>query len=249
MVNRRNTRRKKQSGGADTPHIYTIPLESMFDVMYTSASELLDLRSKCETVCVQKLCTGSNAARCTQTRRMSRYHSVYEFASSLCHSQLVRMSDPSGSQCRGPRPSSNCLCATYATKYTELERMIAELTRFLANYHVDSPMKAYITKLHDVGTHILAFVDNFGIATKLNAVPAEMRSKSINEIMQTAEFKNALRAAVPAPRPTSAPSRLVAARNTPAANTRRHLIAPRTPLNIAPSTRLLNSIEHIAAEH
>jgi hypothetical protein len=148
--------------------------------------------------------------------------------------------------CQGPRPSSNCLCAAYAAKYTELERLISELTRFLTNYHTDTPMKQYIIKIRNVGQQILAFLDNFGVVSEFNKIPSDMRTKSINDIMQTAEFKNALRVATAtSPRPISAPARLDTSRS---AASRRLVVPPlRLESAVAPSTRLL-TLTHMNEE-
>jgi hypothetical protein len=138
--------------------------------------------------------------------------------------------------------------------------MVAELTQFLGNYYVDSPVKTYITKIRDVGTQILSLLDNYSMGSVLGKVSTELQTKSINDIMQTPEFKDALRAAIPAHRPVSAPSRLVQAADTTASAASRRLISsePSLPSNrvpmsnlypsrlpIEPSTRLLNSIKHI----
>ena len=51
--NRHTRRHRKQSGGAE--HIYSIPLKSMFDVVYALGSELMNLRSQCVSKCVAKI--------------------------------------------------------------------------------------------------------------------------------------------------------------------------------------------------
>lgn len=91
-----------------------------------------------------------------------------------------------------------------------------DLDTFLSYYHVDTSVKRFITKVRDAGRSIMAMFDNFNIDTELKRdVPKEMRSKSINDIMQSSEFKNALRTSLLPPRPVSAPARLVAVEPAP----------------------------------
>lgn len=248
--NSRTRRHRKQFGGAE--HIYTIPLKTLFDVIYALGSELMSLRSQCVSKCIEKLCTPrGDPVLCEQSRRVIQNKSVGEFATALCHNQLVRMTNASGTACqRTPTPTS-CACDQFAKKYLEMERIGFDLDKFISNYHIDSPVKQYIMKIRDAIRAILAVMDNFHMETNLKRIAEDQQSKSINDIMQTAEFKNALRAAIP-PRPVSAPptvpapprlSRLEAA----GSGTSRHLFIPSS--SSAPalmeSSRLLNSMKHM----
>lgn len=241
----RRTYRRKQSGGG---HVYTIPLNSMFDVVYNLGSELIDLRTKCVSKCVEKLCGTHDTILCEQSRRVIQNKSVGEFATALCHNQLVRMTNTSGTSCQRTPIPTNCACDQFAKKYIELERVTFDLNKFLSNYYIDSPVKQYIVKVRDAGRSILEFMDNFHMETSLKRIPEESQLKSINDIMQTTEFKNALRAAV-APRPVSAPATLPTLRQSRLAaagsGTSRGLFSSASAPTLAESSRLLDTIVHM----
>jgi hypothetical protein len=203
----RKTYKQKQNGGSG--HIYTIPIESLYNTIYELTNEMIDLRSKCNSTCMQKLCTSSDPGICNQTRTMMYYNNVYEITN-ICNMQLVRMTDPTGSQCQTAKPPANCICELYMKKYKEFERIIADLDMFISNYYIDTPVKRYIQSIREVAQSIRMMFDNFNIGVQLRNVPTELKSKSMNDIMQTPEFKEALRSTVTAaiPRPVSAPSRL-----------------------------------------
>lgn len=198
---------KQQKGGSG--HIYTLPIELLYNTLYDLANELFDLRSKCVSTCMQKLCSpSSDPIACDQAKTMMYYNNVYEIAN-VCNMQLVRMTDPTGAQCQKASPAANCVCELYMKKYKEFERIIADLDIFISNYHIDTPVKQYIQSIRQVAQSIRTLFDNFNIGIQLRTVPPEFKTKSINDIMQTSEFKNALRSAVTVvPRPASAPSRL-----------------------------------------
>jgi hypothetical protein len=246
--NRYTRRSRKQSGGAE--HIYTIPLKSMFDVVYALGSELMNLRSQCVSKCVEKLCTPrGDPVLCEQSRRVIQNKSVGEFATALCHNQLVRMTDVSGTACQRTPAPTDCVCDQFAKKYLEMERIAFDLDKFISNYHIDSPVKQYIMKIRDATRTILAVMDNFHMETSFKRIAEDQHSKSINDIMQTTEFKNALRTAV-APRPVSAPpavptspvlSRLEAAGS--GATRRLFVPAPTSAPALMESSRLLNTMK------
>ena len=246
---RTRSHRHKQSGGAE--HIYTIPLKSMFDVVYSLGSELVNLRSQCVSKCIEKLCTPrGDPILCEQSRRVIQNKSVGEFATALCHNQLVRMNNASGTACQRTPVPANCACDQFAKKYLELERVVFDLTKFISNYHMENPIKQYVIKVRDAGRSILAVMDNFHMETSLKRISEDMHSKSINDIMQTTEFKNALRAVVAPPRPVSAPpafpSRTVSRLEAVGAGTSRHLFTPSSSAPaIMESSRLLNTIKHM----
>ena len=249
--NIRTRRHRKQSGGAE--HIYTIPLKSMFDVVYALGSELMNLRSQCVSKCIEKLCTPhGDPVLCEQSRRVIQNKSVGEFATALCHNQLVRMTNVSGTACQRTPTPTTCACDQFAKKYLELERIAFDLDKFLSNYHIDSPVKQYIIKIRDAARSILAVMDNFHMETSLKRIAEDQHSKSINDIMQTTEFKNALRATVTPPRPVSAPSALPASPalsrlEAAGSGTSRRLFIPAA--SSAPalmeSSRLLDTMKHM----
>ena len=115
-------------------------------------------------------------------------------------------------------------------------------------------------KIRDATRTILAVMDNFHMETSLKRIAEDQHSKSINDIMQTTEFKNALRTAV-APRPVSAPSAVPASPAVPTSPALSRLVAARTAARrnliipasssapaLIESTRLLNNLRHMNAE-
>ena len=214
MPRHRDTRRRKQTcrtrrrqrGGAE--HIYTLPIDKLYEHVYEAIMELIDLQIKCKSLCIKKLCGGSNARLCEQTQFVMKHHPMYDFAGSLCHGQIVRITDPTGAQCLNPRTVSNCVCDAAVKKYIEIDKILFDLNKFLNNYHADTPTKKYLESVKNAITNALAFFNNFNIVNELNKVPSDQKTKSINDIMQTPDFKTALRAAIVPPRPISAPSRL-----------------------------------------
>lgn len=198
--------RRYQSGGKE--HIYTIPINKLYEHVYDAIMELIDLQIKCKALCIKKLCGGSNARLCEITQFIMKHHSMSEFATTVCDRQLVAISDQTGAQCLNPRTASNCVCRTIHTKYIEIDKMRADLDKFLTNYHADTPTKKYLESVKNAIINALAFFNNYNIVNELNKVPSDQKTNSINDIMQTPDFKTALRAAVVPPRPISAPSRL-----------------------------------------
>jgi hypothetical protein len=229
-----NRRRRTQKGGSGSGHIYTIPIRLLYDSIYNLCNELLDLRSKCNTMCIQKQCsTRADPLVCGQTQTMAYYNKVYEKAN-FCHTQLVLMTDPLERQCQGKSPSAKCICGTFLKKYKELERHIADIQFFLSNYHVDTPVKRYVQAVKYAAQTMQDMLNNFDMITHIRSVPPEFQRLSINDIMQTSEFKDALRASVAA-RPVSAPSRLeVTATKTVTAPEERRSMSSKT--SFAPKT-------------